>query len=526
MLQSFIPNDIIRIVSDYVYPTLYYRKNVFSKYTYMNATLRGNFENTNKLFVKTDTIYDVELMIGTLGHIGVLKYLVGNKAVDIKTIFNTSCKNGNWHVLKYIRNTNIFDPDRMDRQNAIVCASKKNNLDIIKYITEIYMLTNFGGISDKTFRQMLVSACYVGNINIIKYIKSAYKLNCIKVIDFINIVFRSVCLNGNMDLIEYVENECNVKIYRLMNKYDQTPVKFKYDTDYYSNKYVFKENDSLTISLQKSLMYSCLAKNLNVVKYLVDKYNITTSNIISTNMIVLKAACNSHNGSPDIIKYLCEKFELNRKHIVASKHGLSPYCSACAGMYVDVLLYLENKFNITRDDVLINNSIAFRQAGSLGRVDVLKHLNDKYGITRHAALYADNRVFVNACERGHIDVLKYLNEKYNITRDEVMTENNDSLTIACERGRLDVVKYLVDTYKLQHDIIFHGDPSCFHIACADDNIELVEYFIEKFNLPRALNKLDIGRLRMPDSFLGFKYVVCFVEMKECLRRHGLYELVL
>lgn len=458
--------------------------------------------------------------MGTLGHTGVLKYLNKNmKNTDMKQIFDMSCKNHNLNMLKYI--TNIYIPDKTDKHNAVIYAC--TNLEMLKYITDTYKLYHFNSISDKIYRRMLC-LCSSGT-ETIKYIRSTYKFNSVGTMDFINIMFRRMCISGDTSILKYIEDEYKINIRELMSDDAETDTSvYMTDTCTYitdTDTFKFDENDDglMSISLSKSVAYSCMGGNLKVLEYLVRAHNITTLH----SHPALLMAFGSNN--PDIVKYICEKFEIKREHVlVAQKNNLSPYCAACSYMDIGTLVYLENKFNMTRDDVMLYNNRAFRRACFSGRVDILEYFNNKYHITRDEVLCARNSALVGASANGHVDVLKYLIETYDITEEVLygFYTHFEVFVIACNNGHLDVVVYLVDTYKLQQKVVTYGYVGCFNNACINGHIEIVKYFVEKFNLPHSLDVLHKNRLQMGDGFRKLQKNGS-AEMIEYLVKHGFIE---
>lgn len=283
-----------------------------------------------------------------------------------------------------------------------------------------------------------IIACVDSNLETVKDIVRTHKLTGEDVVICKNFIFRIVCKNNDLELLEYL-----TKTFKLVRQ--------DWDDD---------DDDKDTIN--DMFIRACHNGSLEVAKYIAQTFKLTRDDITAHNNYAFKKA--SQYGHLKILKYLTETFGLTRKDAICDNN--MAYRLACENGQLNTLKYLKRTFKITRKDVIGSaNSAIFAACGHL---KILKYLVCTFKLGKKHINYDIFRIFEHACFNGNLEMLIYVTETFGIAKTEtfgITEEDAVSAAVhhvfisacfisACEGGHMNIVKYLTETFKLdQKNII-------------------------------------------------------------------------
>jgi ankyrin repeat protein len=224
----------------------------------------------------------------------------------------------------------------------------------------------------------------------------------------------------NTQLMEHIVDKFNLGIHDMGTAPPYKPMIYKFlvekfnldaEFDYKNFSHQYLNLELVVFLTQKSkpsyhdarglLSTSCSFGHLDIVKYLLDTFNIA----FDENVLYV-ALRNSHL---DVAAYLVERWNVCKyEHVSSPKHGCLYYC-------LDVVKYLVETF--PNYDIRHDNNLALR----------------------------------DACKHDHVYIVKYIVERCNITVEEILSVDGvkfSALQEAVMGNCPQVVGYLVDKFNL------------------------------------------------------------------------------
>ena len=175
---------------------------------------------------------------------------------------------------------------------------------------------------------------------------------------------------------------------------------------------------SLNRKDQLSIFNVCVEYGRSDSEWVADRVSLTLTNIQEALEFAAK------KGHLDVLKFLVDRFELTADD--ARDDNNAALGGAASNGHLDVLKLLVDRFELTADDARADNNAMLR-AASNGHLDVLKFLVDRFELTADDARAEDNYALEGAAGNGHLDVLKWLVETFDLTADDARADNNYAL---------------------------------------------------------------------------------------------------
>lgn len=296
------------------------------------------------------------------------------------------------------------------------------------------------------------------------------------------------------ELIKNVLENGSVKILDKLNKTLDLKDKKKEISDY------LEENENIPSEIN-ILRWACMSGELEIVKWVIDNFEITTEIIRQDNSF-----CFIHcigNGYIELAEFLRDKFSLNRGDAAACDN--SGIIWACLNGKLDMVKWLCENFELTKQDILDSQSEAIINCCLSGFFNILKYLNDTFKlnkndviigfgyITRHSL--SDLDWFINVFNIERTDVIKemkkilgfisvnnleYLISKFNITQKELMKE--DYLTGIIIEDRDDILEFLNDTFGISQKTIYNNDNFIYKYASSHNSTKVCSWLVKKFKI--------------------------------------------
>lgn len=275
--------------------------------------------------------------------IDIVKTVIDNGCVINKSLLYSACNNRLWDIAKYLikKCTFLINNDLLEIINY---ESRKNNdKSFLKYVYNHRLFNNGYGL--------LYASCQLGYVDIIKKLMKAYNYDINKP-DKYNIRPINYALLSNVECVEYLLTELNadpkyismynifgsgnieiidkyinagaiptenynrllesvidsgnIEIIKYITKYNIQPTQSSLDYAIYVNKFdIFKyiiENIGIKKTTMDTLISYGFYNNCDVIKYIINKYNLTTKDyyILLSELVI-------HDDNIDIVKFVVDK---------------------------------------------------------------------------------------------------------------------------------------------------------------------------------------------------------------------------
>ena len=267
-------------------------------------------------------------------------------------------------------------------------------------------------------RSNLSMECFIGAIDIgdVDYVKKYLEENKIHTGCLENALERS-SRSGHLEVVK-----CILKVYQ---------ADFFYDNEYL-------------------LRYSALNGHLNVVKYLVENFDINREDALRWS---------AQNGHFKVVEYLIST------GVNVNIDNNYPLISAAGNGHLSLVKYLVSK----GADVHAKDDRPLRWSAYNGQLHVVKYLVEEH----NANIHADNEYALRySAENGHLNVVKYLVS----LGANIHAEDEHGLKWSADKGHLHVVKYLVE--ECQADIHAHDD-AAIRWSISRGHLQVVEYLVSR-----------------------------------------------
>jgi ankyrin repeat protein len=255
----------------------------------------------------------------------------------------------------------------------------------------------------------------------------------------------------NTQLMEHIINKFNLSIHDMGTAPPYKPTSYKFLVEKFNLDAEFD---------YKNFSHQYL--NLELVMFLTQK-SIPSH---ETKHQLLMDSCK--HGHLDIVKYLLDTFNIDFEKDYL--HYALEYA------HLDVAAYLVERWN-ARD----YEHVSSPEYGCLySCVEVVKYLVETF--PNYDIRHANNLPLRKACTGGKLDVVKYIVEKFNITADEILnTIYYNALQDAILHDRLEVVEYLVDKFNLSLDNFLDVNGE-LELGDVHRYIRVAQYILKKFNV--------------------------------------------
>lgn len=196
------------------------------------------------------------------------------------------------------------------------------------------------------------------------------------------------------------------------------------------------------------LYLACKYGQIEVVKYLINNFNLKMGDIRSPNGNNLALYNASTNGHLDIVKYLVDNTRLTIEDVCSK--GNSILKSTSIANHFDIVKYFIEEFDLTINDICSNDNIIIKYACSHGNLNMVKYLLSKRkdGHIDLNEMRGDEGCFLPfnwAAGSNHLNVIKYLDKKFDITLKDIYYKGHSyAIQMAVMFERKELLEYLHD----------------------------------------------------------------------------------
>ena len=283
------------------------------------------------------------------GHLRVVKYLVEEKKSDLmaacvwrRTPLHNACKTGQLEVVKYLMNDPRVDKsakDSVQHQTPLQLAAEYGTVKVVQY-----MMENGVDREEPGPYTLLHLAAYGGKLDIVQHLIQRRKYNPMIRDKDEKTPLHSACVNGELKVVKYLLEECEVEISNCDNRYQESPLGSAAKCGQMKVvKYLVEERNCIIehgLNNQNTALHSAAwGGALNVVKYFIDKRKCNPSWAGRKGRMPLHTAC--YNGKREVVDYLVDQHNVE---VSCRDHdGATPLHLATKGGHLPLVKQLVRK---------------------------------------------------------------------------------------------------------------------------------------------------------------------------------------
>ncbi|KAH3732707.1 hypothetical protein Pelo_16462 [Pelomyxa schiedti] len=249
--------------------------------------------------------------------------------------------------------------------------------------------------------------------------------------------------------------------------------------------------------LADTFVYSCQEGQLEVCKFLVEKYGFTADHVLRGNRPPVETIL--MYGHLDMFQWLVSTYGLTRDNSEISKHFGSLLRQVLGHGNPEFAEWFFTQFAVDQTDILENKMEINYRLMAAGSVEMVKWFTAKFEFTWIPHQYvmeiaetshldfvewlcdtfpSTSKYILNpACKQGHIDSVKFICEKISLDASTVWP----SLLVSLKEGFLGIAKYLETKYG-PFDPTYPGLPDTLQCICSSGNIDTLKWVTTKYPL--------------------------------------------
>lgn len=297
---------------------------------------------------------------------------------------------------------------------------------------------------------------------------------------------KSICKKGNIDVINFLIDQ---KLFEYRNVYMNIAyrnvymnIACKYGHFNVVKLLCDKFEIKITTGVCNPIYYACESGNLEIIKYLHQKYSLSTKQFFEKINSPFTQACGS--GNIKLVKYLVKMYDITG--LCAKDISLyMAFYKTCKHGNLNVLQYLHHTFNFSSEikDNMFCTSLHKDLTMSPNCYDIIVFIHNNIGLSNDEA----TKIFYSACDRGRAETVNYLLGNFNITIQDMQAYNYLCLTDACYNGHLNIVKSICNHFDFTKKEIHGFLPYCLHRSTDYGHYDIVKYLCRKY----IISKNDI-----------------------------------
>ena len=258
--------------------------------------------------------------------------------------------------------------------------------------------------------------------------------------------------------------------------------------------YNLKEGDLCQIergNYHDSLMLAAHWYMFDIIRYFIEYFNLNIGFIRFNNCDVLAYAVDNENL--EMIDYLVNRYNLNFQDITLDNrrsHSYSPFHLALICNSVKIVHYFIDKFRPSLEEIRHSHdgfgNLSLKYSSMHGDLDTMKYIVETYNLTVNDIRGNDrsNYPLRKAVKYGNIKTVKYLVNTFNLTTEDIRSKNNYALRKTPKRGCVKLIKFLMNTFHLTKEDVKTNDYEMIQYGLYKRSYNIVKYVVNRFHITK------------------------------------------
>ncbi|KAH3762576.1 hypothetical protein Pelo_5537 [Pelomyxa schiedti] len=277
--------------------------------------------------------------------------------------------------------------------------------------------------------------------------------------------FQVLCENGRQDLAELVHSNLRIS------------------------------STSISTSVLEA---TCLKHHCDIVKWLIEKFELSTWDVRWKDNLVFKTF--AEEGNIELAQWLTKKFSLDSNDAAAGNNYA--FYESCQRGHVEFARWLYETFKLPRLPMIVPT--LFRSACGNGWLDMAKFLHsiEKQTVNQIRNPLVGSPIFSVVCEEGFLPIAKWLKKTFSLNTSDVRVDHYHPLTSAVVNNHTDLASWIIHAFHLSFDELW----SVLMAWCSEGYLNGVKWLFETFptiSPPTRLRAIEIARTNKHFAIVEF-----------------------
>jgi len=222
------------------------------------------------------------------------------------------------------------------------------------------------------------------------------------------------------------------------------------------------------------LLHACTSGNLKMVRWLVDRFNLTAECAEKERALTYSCVCRHLR----IAQWLTDNFGLTIAD--ARVDDNVALRGNCWSNHPTVFEWLAKQYKLPALDTISKGSFVLHKDGKSSKLEMVKWLIETFELTAKDVRGKENYALRKSCMHGEVKMAKWLVERFELTVADVRVKNNYALRESCKHGRLETIQWLIECFGLsKEDVRTHNDYA-LRESFTQGHFEVTKWLAQKF----------------------------------------------
>lgn len=384
-----------------------------------------------------------------------------------------AAESGNLKIFKYIVSLNKSPIDKeIKGENAIILASSKGHLEIVKYLAERCDIRTSTFFNDQKNIALLLAAKN-GRLDVVEYLIKTCDVNPNYYQDSDYPAVVQAALNGSLNVVKYLCEEFKVNLSLEFEHGENIVTLVSKTGEIGVLKYLFNLSPDLVIRAAPRALIVATQKNHKIiVEFIMDNISLESEEMLEN---LFEIALNNRAiTTAELILNRFPEIAVNNKNLVAEiiEIGIEE-------KNIQMIRLAINGFGFDVNQRINDSDNLLTLASKLEQTNLIKYLVNNFDINIDFQDSRGNTALMNASSNGNFEIVRFLLEhSADLTIENV--RKNDALKLAIIKSHEDIVEYLVSNYPIQHTLENSSGNNILTLAISTDNLNIVKLLLDKF----------------------------------------------
>ena len=221
---------------------------------------------------------------------------------------------------------------------------------------------------------------------------------------------------------------------------------------------------------QKMLKISARYNNRNAISYYADRIRGLPTEIARATLIEV-----CRNNNLEMAKWLDEKYDFKSHNNIGLRTLYNIMKCACKRGHIDFIKWIVSVFDVDYGMIVSGNSNLFDLSWSRGHFEIAMWLYDVYDLSPDNT----NAALVKACRENNRIVLAWFCTTFVVEDMDIRENNNEVLYVACHYGSLACLDYIYRTLcKFTSEDVEMEDSRAFYACCMQNHLEVARWLVD------------------------------------------------